>query len=231
MKEFQLKEITRFSKEPLPLDLQIAREDTARGRFYRISPEISYPSITTLLSIESAEAVKKWQQRVGERQAEEIKNRSANRGTTMHNLLEKYLDNDLQHYQSSFYAHEMFMACKKVVDARVSKVYLQEAYLYSKLYQVAGTCDLVCEFDGSPAIVDFKNSIRKKSVKDIHHYILQLTCYSLMLEERTGLQINNLHVIMAVEGENVADVFSFDASNHRKEFANFRVKMLREHGI
>ena len=63
-------------------------------RKYDVDDE-KLPSVTTILQAtqdaEKAESLKRWVERVGETEAERIKNTAAKRGTAMHSYLEAYL--------------------------------------------------------------------------------------------------------------------------------------------
>ena len=62
-------------------------------RHYEVGPE-KLPSVTTILaataSSEKRESLNKWKARVGEVEAERIKNTAATRGTAMHSYLEMH---------------------------------------------------------------------------------------------------------------------------------------------
>ena len=68
---------------------------TEDGRVYEHPVERkNYPSITTVLSILSEAGIKAWRKRVGEEEANKISYRASQRGTAVHELIEKYIDND-----------------------------------------------------------------------------------------------------------------------------------------
>ena len=64
------------------------------NRHYDVSNEI-LPSVTTILSAtqseEKAASLARWKAKVGENEAERVKNEAAKRGTAMHEYLEYYL--------------------------------------------------------------------------------------------------------------------------------------------
>ena len=64
------------------------------GRVYTDPSGNTYPSITTVLSILSREAIQAWRARVGAEEANKISRIASSRGTEVHNLLERYVDND-----------------------------------------------------------------------------------------------------------------------------------------
>jgi hypothetical protein len=70
------------------------REILKGDRHYDVNDE-KLPSVTTILQatqdVEKAESLKRWVQKVGEVEAERIKNVAAKRGTAMHSYLETYI--------------------------------------------------------------------------------------------------------------------------------------------
>ena len=72
----------------------LVAETKKSGRTY-VAPDGSrYPSITTVLSILSEEAIRKWRARVGEDVANQVSTRASNRGSAVHSAVEKYLLNE-----------------------------------------------------------------------------------------------------------------------------------------
>jgi len=72
-------------------DLDAVTSET--GRLYETPDGVKYPSITTVLSILSEEGIRKWKERVGEEEAAKISYRASTRGTAVHEIIEKYIDN------------------------------------------------------------------------------------------------------------------------------------------
>jgi genome maintenance exonuclease 1 len=73
--------------------------------------------------------------------------------------------------------------------------------LYSDYLQVAGTVDCIAEFDGKMSVIDFKTSKRIKTRDDIRGYFMQTSAYAVMFEERTGIPVGKLVIIMSVDDE------------------------------
>jgi len=93
----------------------------------------------------------------------------------------------------------LFKQIQPIIDKYVNNVYAIEAPLYSEHLKVGGRVDCVAEFDGKPAIIDFKTSSRIKTEDKIHNYFMQCAAYAVMFEERTGIPIPRIAIIMAVE--------------------------------
>ena len=192
---------TKFVHDPIDLgydDLEAKTEIS--GRIYRTVDGKSYPSITTVLSVLSEDSIAKWKQRVGEDEANRISTRASRRGTAVHEIIEKYLDNNPD-YMGGYTPDivESFRSVRGVLDEKIGKIYGQELPLYSDHLRVAGRVDCVAEFDGKISIIDFKTSRKLKQRKYITNYFQQEAAYAIMWEERTGMPITQLVTIIAVD--------------------------------
>ena len=84
-----------FIHEPVELDYADLKTETKEsGRTYLDPDGHAYPSITTVLSILSRDAILAWRNRVGEEEANRISRIASQRGTKVHNVIEKYIDNN-----------------------------------------------------------------------------------------------------------------------------------------
>ena len=173
-------------------------ETSSTGRVYTTPTGTRYPSITTVLSILSEDGIRAWRQRVGEEEANRISSRAANRGTAVHSIIEKYLHGE---DTTEFLPHirQSLENLKPLIDKNVTKVYATEVSLYSDHLKAAGTCDAVLEWAGVPTIIDWKTSRRPKKKKDIPTYFMQGSAYAVMWEERTGMPIDRIRIVMDVD--------------------------------
>ena len=180
----------------------IKAETTNAGRKYMCPNGVSYPSVTTVLSILSEEAIQRWRARVGEEEANKISHRASTRGTAVHSIIENYLNNK-EDFEEGFMPNilQSFKDVQGVLDERIGKIYGQELPLYSDHLGLAGRVDCVGEFDGVPAIIDFKTSRKTKKKEWIEGYFIQESAYAIMWEERTGMPITNLVTIIAVDDD------------------------------
>lgn len=182
------------------------------GRTYLDPDGNRYPSITTVLSILSEEAIAAWRKRVGDEEANRVGHRASSRGTSVHAIIEKYLLNEdttdyLPHIRQSL------ENVRPILDKNITKIYGLETALYSRHLGVAGRCDCVGVFDGVPSIIDFKTSRRVKTHDKISNYFAQMAGYAVMWEERTGMPITNTVIIMDVD-DNEPIVFREHRDNH-----------------
>ena len=177
-------------------------ETTSSGRLYTTPSGVRYPSITTVLSILSEDGIRKWRARVGEEEANKISTRAANRGTAVHSIIEKYLDNE-EDYAKDFMPNiiQNFADIKPLLDQNVDNIRAQEVPLYSDHLRLAGRVDCVAEFNGILSIIDFKTSRKLKKREWITNYFAQEAAYAIMWEERTGEPITQLVTLITVEDE------------------------------
>jgi len=190
-----------FNHTPVKLDYDdLLTETGEKGRKYFTPFGKSYDSITTVLGALSKNDIREWRERVGEQEANRISHHARTRGNSLHSLMEKYIQNEEIDMDSMMpHVKALFLQAKKAVDLHVGNIYLQEKPLYSDHLEVAGRVDLVCDFARRASIVDFKSSSRAKTRDEIENYFMQACAYSIMVEERTGMPIPRLVIIMAVD--------------------------------
>ena len=149
-------------------------------RLYEIS-NYRLPSVTTVLgATKNQDFIKKWKAKVGEVEADRIKNHSASRGTAMHKFLESYVEG-VGYDDLTGIGQEARPMADKVIEKglqNVSEYYGSEVTLfYPGLY--AGSTDLVCSHNGMETIVDFKQSNRPKREEWIEDYYMQIAAYAM----------------------------------------------------
>jgi hypothetical protein len=139
------------------------------------------PSVTTVLGkTKNQQFLKDWKAKVGEAEAERIKNLSSKRGTSMHKFLEHYILGTGYDDLTGLGQEAKSMA-EKIIEiglAPVEEYYGSEVTMYYPgLY--AGSTDLVCSHNGVDAIVDFKQANRPKKREWIEDYYLQIAAYAM----------------------------------------------------
>jgi genome maintenance exonuclease 1 len=151
-------------------------------RHYEIGVQ-KLPSVTTILSAtasdEKRESIAKWKARVGEAEAERVKNSAATRGTAMHSYLEYHLNGqgllDLSDEGGVARSMAQTIIDKGLVD--LHEIWGNEVVLhYPDLY--AGQTDLVGIYQGRDSIVDFKQTNKPKRDEWIEDYYLQGAAYA-----------------------------------------------------
>jgi genome maintenance exonuclease 1 len=147
--------------------------------------------VTTVLgATKNQDFIKKWKAKVGEQEAERIKNVSSARGTSMHKFLESYIT-DVGYDDLTELGCQARPMAEKIMEiglAPVSEYYGSEVTLfYPGLY--AGSTDLVCNHNGMETIVDFKQSNRPKREEWIEDYYMQIAAYAMAHDYVYGSQI------------------------------------------
>jgi ATP-dependent exoDNAse (exonuclease V) beta subunit len=196
-----------------PKNLQDLKSETFPDgrRFYTLDDGTKLPSVTTVIGLQKKQAIMEWRRRVGEQEANKISRQATSRGTNVHKLCERYLNNEpLGDIMPD--AKEMFTSIKPHLN-KINNIHYQEVALWSKQLGMAGRVDCIAEYEGELSVIDFKTSKRIKTEEDIQDYFWQTTAYSLMYEELVGKPINNLVVIMAVENESPL-IFKQKTRNH-----------------
>jgi genome maintenance exonuclease 1 len=183
-----------------PKDLANLKSQTfPDGKRYYTTPDgVKLPSVTTVIGAKGKKAIMEWRKRVGEEEANKISRKASSRGTNVHTLCERYLNNEeLGMIMPD--AKEMFLPLKPLLN-RINNIHYQECTLWSVKLEMAGRVDCIGEFDGVLSVIDFKTSKRPKKKEDIDNYFAQCVAYACMYEELIGIGIEQIVIIMAVEG-------------------------------
>jgi hypothetical protein len=181
-------------------DLPKLERDTSPDgtRVYKTPSGRAYPSVTTVTSLHSAEGIAKWRARVGAEEANRVSSRASARGTRIHSLCEAYLRNEP--CEPDIFDKELFGSLSQWLGD-IDNIHALEDPLYSDFLQVAGTVDCIADFQGKLSVIDFKTASKPKDRDDIYNYFMQTAAYAVAFEERTGIPIGRLVIIMAVEND------------------------------
>ena len=181
------------AREPVLLD----RED---GHWYQTKFDKTYPSISTILSATASEdkknGLKSWKE--NEPAHEYITKQAQDIGTQSHKMIEDYLSNNLVFDEFDLLPIAHFNNLKPFLE-NISNVTAIEQRMYSDKLQVAGTSDLIAEYNGELSIIDYKTKRKPQIDEYMYEYYLQTTCYSHMFEEVTGHKINQVVILVSSE--------------------------------
>lgn len=178
---------------------KLERDTAPNGsRVYKTPTGKAYPSVTTVTGLHSAKGIAQWRARVGEAEANRISGKASARGTRIHQYCEDYLRGNI--FEADMFDLEMFNSIKFWLDD-IENIHCLETPLYSDFLQVAGTVDCIGDFQGRLSVIDFKTSSKPKDRDDIHNYFMQTAAYAVAFEERTGIPIGRLVIIMAVDND------------------------------
>lgn len=212
--------------EHVNLDLgydDLVADTRETGRVYVAPDGSSFPSVTTVLSILSEDAIRAWRERVGADVANQIGHRASNRGSAVHSIIERYLLNE---DTSDFLPHikQSLQNLRPILDRSIGKIFGLEVALFSRHLGLAGRCDCIAEWNGVPSIIDFKTSKRVKKKENISNYFAQASAYAIMFEERTGLAIPNTVILMDVDDN---DPLVFE--EHRDNYVDLLLSTKKEY--
>ena len=194
-------------------------------RHYEITGE-KLPSVTTILkateSEEKKESLARWKARVGDVEAERIRDSSAARGTNMHLHLEKHIlgDGHLDLTPEGEIAKAMADTIIEKGLPNLSEVWGSEVTLYYP-GKYAGATDLVGVYDYEDSIIDFKQSNKPKQRQWIDDYFMQLGAYALAHNQVYNTDITQ-GVILMCTPDNYFQKFSVNG----KEFINYQHQFL-----
>ena len=195
------------------------RETLKGGRHYDVNDE-KLPSVTTILqatqSLEKAESLSRWASRVGQVEADRIRDQAAKRGTAMHSYLETYLQGgkilDLRDVGREASSMAETIIEKGFPD--LHEVWGVECTLhYPGLY--AGQTDMCGIYQGRESIIDFKQSNKPKRVEWIDDYKLQLVAYATAHDCIYGTKIEQ-GVILMCTPDNFFQRFIVNGSEFRE---------------
>ena len=194
---------------------ELSTKNINRKRFYQTPDGKLYPSITTVLNKKKMEGISEWRKKVGEDVANYIARTAANRGTKVHHMCEDFLNNnfDEEVHKKNFLPYVLFGQLKPVLMQKVNNILAQECGLYTNKYKVAGRVDCIAEYNGVPSIIDFKTSTKERNDDWNESYYIQASAYAEMFEERTGIAINQI-VILVVTEDGVVQEFVKDKGEY-----------------
>ena len=156
-----------------------------------------------------------WRKNVGDDVANYIARTAAHRGTKVHHMCEDFLNNnfDEEVHKKNFLPYVLFGQLKPVLMQKVNNILAQECGLYTDKYRVAGRVDCIAEYNGVKSIIDFKTSRKERNDDWNESYYIQASAYAEMFEERTGIAINQI-VILVVTEDGVVQEFVKDKGEY-----------------
>jgi hypothetical protein len=186
--------------EHVDIDISEIKTQNIDGKRYYVTSEgTKYPSITTVLSVLSRQGIMEWRRRVGAEVANSISTKAARRGTNVHSMCEDLINNKLDLKKFLPVDVEMFKTIEPIINEKIDRIHAQESTLYSDYLGVAGRVDVIAEWEGRLSVIDFKTSSKPKKKEWISSYFQQTSAYAVMFEERTGIPVDQVVVLIAVD--------------------------------
>ena len=194
--------------------------EAIEGKRHYVAGKEKLPSVTTILSgtqdPSKTASLQAWRDRVGESTALMITEEAASRGTAMHKILERYVDESgyLDMTQVGQQAHNMAIRIIEQGLCNVTEYYGIECTLfYPGLY--AGQTDMVGVHKGEDAIIDFKQTNKPKKEEWIGDYKMQLAAYAMAHDYMHKTQITK-GVIMMCSKDNYYQEFVIEGEEFKK---------------
>ena len=191
-----------------PLE-EVSSRTLDSGRFYKVD-DLWMPSVTTVVGNATKDGILKWQQRVGFAEAEKVRRAASWRGTQFHNLVEKYLKNELEEdKKSEGLPTYLFRSARETLD-RINNIHAIEAPLFSRNLGIAGRVDCIASFDSELAIIDFKTTKNLKKEEHLDKFFVQEAAYAYMYYEMTGVEVDKLVTLSVAEDGTTQVVQKYD---------------------
>ena len=194
--------------------------EAIEGKRHYVAGKEKLPSVTTILSgtqdPSKTASLQAWRERVGESTALMITEKAASRGTAMHKILERYIDESgyLDMTKVGLDAHNMAIRIIEQGLCNVTEYYGIECTLfYPGLY--AGQTDMVGVHKGQDAIIDFKQTNKPKKEEWIGDYKMQLAAYAMAHNYMHKTQITK-GVIMMCSKDNYYQEFVIEGEEFKK---------------
>ena len=195
------------------------------NRHYDVSNEI-LPSVTTILqstqSDDKKASLANWRRKVGENEAEKIRDEAATRGTAMHEFLEMHLRGDklLDLSSEGLAARSMARIIIEQGLKDIEEIWGSEVTLfYPGLY--AGQTALCGIYSGRESIIDFKQTNKPKKIEWIEDYFLQLAAYAMAHDIIYGTCVDQGVILMCSK-----DGFFQKFTSNGADFTRFKHKFL-----
>ena len=201
-------------------------------RHYGVDDQTVYPSVTSIISWVNREKWAAWRQKVGLEEANRKNKKATNRGTGFHTIMEEFIGNRdvtaLTQYTVPL-LQLMFKAAKPHLEKHIGTVYQQETRMSSHKLCLAGTVDLIAEFDGELAIIDFKTSEKEKPEEWLEDYFVQLSAYWAMFSEATGVVPKKLVVFLVAENGDVQIVERTNIMDYLETLQDYVSQFVQHH--
>ena len=125
---------------------------------------------------------------------------AASRGTAVHHMCEDFLNNkEVTKEGREFLPWCLFTQIRPTLEESINNIFAQECGLWSEKYRLAGRVDCIAEWNGVPSIIDFKTSRSERKDEYNFEYYMQASAYAEMFEERTGIEINQIVILVVTE--------------------------------
>lgn len=200
---------------------KLITENVDGSRMYKTPTGEAYPSVTTVLSDYGKKELMEWRARVGEEKANKISRQATTRGTSVHSVIEKYLNNeDVSGVEMMPNVKSIFYKMKVELD-KLQNIHCLETRLFSHELKLAGQVDCIAEYNGVLSVIDFKTANRLKSKDKIANYFMQGAAYSKMFEEMTEHKIEQVVILIGVDSASFTQVLKVKPEDYLEELKGY----------
>lgn len=193
---------------------QLLQENVDGSRHYVTPTGERYPSITTVLKDYNKKSIDAWKARVGTKEAARVSKKATDRGTSVHEAIEKLLKNeDMSNVSMLPQVKTLYVRMKQEL-LKVNQIHALETKLFSHELGLAGTVDCIAEYNGVLSVIDFKTSQRLKKKEWTKHYFMQGAAYATMFTEMTNIPVEDIVILIGVDAVNFCQTFKVKVADH-----------------
>lgn len=212
-------------------------EHTEDGHYYRTNEGKLYPSVTTVFKeLDDKSWYPYWVAKVmrdeglnesdAEVRCKEIGDESMDVGNKLHAEAEVFLQNNIvEREPDDLFICTLGDPLQDHLIKHVDNIHGTEKELYSDEMGIAGTADLIAEYDGVLSVIDFKNSRKPKSNSECKKkkYYEQVCAYGKMWEYCTGEKIEQ-GVVIVVSWDGKVNPFKVKLSDYEEDLWSDLIK-------
>ncbi len=184
-----------------------------------------YPSVSQILAATKPEqdrqALQRWRNRVGAKQAQQISTAACRRGTSLHTAIKYFLNREQlpDDVENNGYWHSI-----KPVLEQVSTVHLVESAVYHRQYKYAGRFDCFGEWEQEFCVFDWKTATKPKKAEWITDYFLQVTAYTAAINHLYNINIERAIIAIAIE-DRPAQMFHLNSDDLKNYWEQFLIRL------
>lgn len=206
-------------------------DDKFPFRVYEMSNGEYYPSATSVTGLVHEKELAKWRKWVGDKKADEVCRVASEHGTRFHELMERKLNGEEIKLSPFHEFYNVYKALDKQIYPNISNVKFVEKQLFSTSLRCAGTVDLLADWQGDTAIIDWKTTKREKTLSDVSNYFAQLSAYAYMIRENYGIVAKKMVLVFNEADSTVYTLQQTDIQKWVNFFMKYRKIFFERYGI
>lgn len=212
-------------------------DDKFPFRVYELSNGDFLPSVTSVMSLVHEQDIAKWRKNVGNVVADRVSLQASTHGTKFHELMESCMNSikegkelpKIKMFGEFFQVYNTHL--KKHIFPSITNVKLIEHQMFSTSLKCAGTVDLLADWKGETAIIDWKTTRRHKKLEDVTNYFGQLACYAYIAREKYGIIVKKLVLVFNENDETVYTMEQTNIQHWLEFFVQYRKVFFKRYGI